>query len=79
MGLTWEQEIALTAAQQATQAKEAEFTRQQRTLLFKQLEKRFQRPGPEAVRLQVEAATLAQLNAARERVLTIQSLEELTF
>jgi Putative transposase, YhgA-like len=80
--LNWEQEIAITAAQKATeqagQAKDAEFTRKQRALLLTQLEQRFQ-VVPTAVREKIEAANLEKVEAALTRVVLIHAPEDLTF
>ncbi len=78
MNLNWEQEIALTAAQKAEQARDAEFAQQQRTLLLEQIKQRFE-AVPEAIRQQIESASLEKLNAALKRILLINGPEELTF
>ena len=75
MGLTWEQEII----QKAAQAKDAEFTQYQRTLLIKQLEQRFKTTLSATLRQQIEGADLATLNAALERLWEIKSPEDLKF
>jgi len=79
-GLTWEQEIVLTATEKATeqtaQAKDAEFTRKQRALLLKLLEWRF-RAVPPAIRQQIEAADLEKLEAALEQITDIHAPEDL--
>ncbi len=75
LALTWEEELIQTAEQ----AKEAEFTQYQRTLLIKQLEQRFQKAISPAVRQQIEGADLPKLKAALERVWEIKAPEDLTF
>jgi hypothetical protein len=78
--LNWEQEIALTAAQKATeraeQARDAAFARNLRASIVKMLEQRFD-TVPAPVRQRLEAANVEKLTAALEHILVIKSPEEL--
>ena len=79
-GLNWEQEIALTAGttEKAEQAMDAEFAKTQRRLLLKLLKQRFH-TVPVSIREKIKTASLANSQAAFERVLKIKAPEELKF